>query len=85
MKRVPTLDSALVTVEDDRLQELVGFVLLVTFLNSIDDVVCLLAFALNETVDCDLDTLPALIAVHCVVTADDGRDLTDLLLLNEFL
>ena len=43
----------------------------------------LFLLALDEAVNCDLDTLPALVAVHGVVATDNGRDLADLLLVNE--
>ena len=80
---VLTLDTTLVTVDDDGLQKLVGLVLLVAFLNGFYNIFALLALALDETVDGDLDALPAFVAVHRVVAADDGRDRAILLLLEE--
>ena len=80
---VLTLDTTLVTVDDDGLQELVGLVLLVALLDSLDDILALLALTLDKALDSDLDALPTLVTVHRVVAADDSRDLAVLLLLEE--
>lgn len=78
-----TLDTRLVAADDDGLQELVGLVLFVAVLDCGDRVLALLTLAVDETVDGDLDALPALVAVHGVVPPDDGRDLADVLLVDE--
>ena len=78
-----TLDPARVAVNNDRLQELVRFVLCVALLNHFNGILALLALALDQAVHCDLDALPALVPVHCVVATDDRRDLANLLFLNE--
>ena len=81
--RARTLDPAGVAVDDDRLQELVRLVLRVLLLNRLHWVFALLPFALDETVDRDLDTLPTLVTVHGVVATNDGGDLAVFLLLQE--
>lgn len=72
-----TLDAALVTTDDDGLQELVVLALLIPLLDSLDRVVALLALAEDHALQGNLIALPPLIAVHRVVPTDNGGDLTD--------
>jgi hypothetical protein len=72
-----TLDAALVSTNDDRLEELVVLSLLVTLLDSLDRVVALFALAKNQALEGQLVPLPSLIAVHGVVPADDRGDLAN--------
>ena len=61
-------------VEHRRLDELVGHALLVARPHRRDRVVGVLALALHDRVEGLLRPLPALVAVHRVVAAGDGRD-----------
>ena len=61
-------------VEHGRLDELVGDALLVARPHRGDRVVRVLALALDDRVEGLLRPLPALVAVHRVVAAGDGRD-----------
>lgn len=54
-------------------------------LNGGNEVLALLTLTLDEAVNGDLYTLPALVTVHGVVAADDGGDLTVLALVEELL
>ena len=80
-----TLDPTLIPVDDDGFQEFIGHILLVVLLDGRDDILTLLALALDETIDSDLDALPTLVTVHRVVAANNGGDLAILLLLQELL
>ena len=83
-----TLDAGLLAAEDDGLQELI-LILLTTagvgVLDGLDGVSGLLALAEDETLEGNLDAVPALIAVHGIVAADDGGDLADADLLDGVL
>ena len=61
-------------VEDDRLDELVRDVTLVACADGGDRILGVLAVALDDRVVGALGALPAAVAVHRVVAADDGRD-----------
>ena len=78
-----TLDPTLIPVDDDGFQEFIGHILLVVLLDGRDDILTLLALALDQAVHCDLDALPALVPVHRVIATDDRRDFPDALLLDE--
>ena len=56
----------------DRLDELIGHVLVIAFLHGFHHVVGLLSLALYEQVVGFLHTVPALVAVHGIETADDA-------------
>ena len=76
-----TLDSAVLAIDDNGLQELVSLTSLVALLDSLDGVGRLLALAFEDADHGLLNTLPALVAVHGEVTSNNGSDLaeTDLL------
>lgn len=81
-----TFDATLFTIDDNGLQELVCDILPVVFLNHVNDAVLALAIltnAINETLDGDLDTFPALITVHGIVPANDSGKLSIILLFHE--
>lgn len=81
-----TLDAALVTTDDDGSEELIPVVVavrLVSCLDSSDGVFAGLALAQNEALESDLDALPSLIAVHGVVSANNGGNLAKAKLLDE--
>lgn len=77
-----TLEATLITSNNDGLEELVCLALLVTLLDGLDRVLAGLALALDKTLHGDLDTLPPLVTVHGVVTADNRGDLADAELLD---
>ena len=66
-----------VLVADDRLDEFVRHAVFVALLNGVDRVGILHALAVNERVVSVLQAVPALVAIHRVVAAHDGRDLAD--------
>ncbi len=72
-----TLDTALVTADNDGLEELVVLALLVTLLDGLERVLALLALAEDQTLQRKLVPLPPLVAVHGVVPADHRGDLAD--------
>lgn len=75
-----TLDAALGAVDNDGRQELIPVVLSTTLVplpDGLDGVGALLSLAQDHALEGDLDSLPALIAVHGPVTADDGGDLAN--------
>jgi len=59
----------------DRLDKLVGHTFVIGFLHGGNRIGRFLARAVHQQVVCFLDTLPAFIAVHRIVTADDRSDL----------
>ena len=73
---VVVLDPALVTANNDWLQELVSLALFVSFLDHLDWVVRVLSFSGDDTLHTNLDTVPTLVSVHDVVTTDDCCNLT---------
>jgi hypothetical protein len=80
---VVVLDAGLLAVDNDGLDELVGLASLVALGKGCDRVARLLTLAGDKTLHADLDAVPALVAVHDVVTADNRRDLTKANLLGE--
>jgi len=74
-------------LHDDRLEEFIGFVACVLGFQGLDQSSMVSndfsTLTLNDSVVGHLHTLPALITVHRVVTASNGRDLTVLLLVEE--
>lgn len=72
-----TLDSAVLAVDNDGLEELVGLALLVAGLDGLDRVGRLLTLALDNAVHGLLNTVPALVTVHGVVTTDNSGDLAE--------
>ncbi len=74
-----TLDPSSITIDDDRLQELIRLVLLVPSLDGAHVVPSLrgLALPVHEPLDRNLHAVPALVPVHRIVPPDDRRDLSD--------
>lgn len=70
------LETTLIAVDNDGLQELVVLTSLVAGLDGSDGVGGSLTLTLDETVQGNGDTLPSLITVHSIVSADNGSDLT---------
>lgn len=79
---VLTLDAASIAVHDDGLQELVVLALLISFLDSGDWVTALLTLTKDQALEGELDSLPPLVTIHGVVTADNGGQLADTELLD---
>ena len=79
---MPTLDAPLVATDDDGLEELVVLALLVALPDSLDRVLARLALAQDQTLERNGIALPALIAVHSVVPANNGGDLANANLLD---
>ena len=79
----PTIDPSFVATDDDWLQELVRFVLLVSLLDGGNRIIRYLTLTLDQTLGSDLDPLPSLVTIHGIVSADDGNELSDLLLLDK--
>lgn len=77
------MDPSFVAAYDDWLQELICFILLVSLLDCGDRIIRTLAFTVDQALDGDLDPLPSFVTVHGIVPADDGDELSDLLLLYE--
>ena len=78
----PTLDTSLITTNNDRLEELIVLSLFVSLLDGLDRVTALLALAQNQTTQCDPNALPPLITVHGIVTANNRGDLASTNLLD---
>lgn len=78
-----TFDPSLIATNDDWLEELVCFILLVPLLDGSNRVLRCFALALDQTLGGDLDPLPSLVTIHSVVPTNDGDKLSNLLLLNE--
>lgn len=83
-KATLTLDSSLVSVDDDGLQEFIGNVVLVLSFDGLDNIFSLFTNALCESVYGDLDSFPSLIAVHGIVATNYSREFTVLFFLDEF-
>jgi len=71
-----TLNTAFLTTNDDGLQELIVLILRVAVLDSLERVGAVLTLPSNQTLHTNLDTLPALVTVHDVVTANDSGNIT---------
>ncbi len=71
---VAGLDGAVDRGVVDRLDEFVGHVIVVALLHGFDHVAGLFALAVNKKIIGDLDSIPAFVAVHGVVTAYDRSD-----------
>ena len=78
-----TFNPPFVAPNDNWLQELVRFVLLVSLLDSGNRVLGCFTLALDQTIDSDLDPFPPLITVHSIVSTDDGDEFSDLFLLDK--
>jgi hypothetical protein len=75
-----TFDSTRVTIHNDRLQKLVRFVLLVSSFDRLYIIAILsdgLSLAMYEPVDGDFDAIPALVAIHGIISSHDGCDFTN--------
>jgi hypothetical protein len=82
---IRTLNPRLLGPADDGLDELVCDVLGIALLNSLDEVIGRLSNAGNQSLDSELDSVPSLITVHSVVSADNSRQLSDAILRDEVL
>lgn len=81
--RVALLQSRFGAPTDDGFQELVRLPRRVPRFHRSERIGGLLTDPADEPVDGDLDPFPSLITVHSVVPPDDGRDLSDTVLLDE--
>ena len=84
---VALFDAAVNIGVDKRFHKLVGVLVLlsvgiVAILHALNHVVNLFADAVNQLVVSNLDTIPTLVAVHCIETADDARNGGSVLLAN---
>ena len=66
-----------VLVADDGLDEFVRHAVFIALLDGVDGIAVLHALAVDERVIGVLEAVPALVAVHRVVAAHNGRDLAD--------
>jgi hypothetical protein len=73
---VVLLDAGRLVPKDEGLDKLVGNASLVRGLKGLDGVLGVLALVVHEGVNSDLDAVPALVAVHGVVAANEGDELT---------
>ena len=78
-----TFDPSLITTDDDWLEELVRFILLVPLLDGSNRVLRCFALAVYQTLGSDLDPLPSLVTIHGIVPTDDGDELPNFLLLDK--
>ena len=69
---VTFLDSTIDRRVNDGLDELIGHTLVIGLLDGTHHVVTLLALAGSEHVIGNLDAVPVVVAVHCIVTANNG-------------
>ena len=76
------LDAALITTDNDGLEEFVVLALLVALLDRRNGVGAGLTLAEVQALEGNLDTLPSLITIHGIVTADNGGKLTSANLLD---
>ena len=67
-------DASVDGIVDNRLDEFVGHSLGIAFLHGPDHVVTLAALAVDEHIVCEFEALPALVAVHGIIAADDRCD-----------
>lgn len=78
-----TFDPSFIAADDNRLQEFVCFVLLISLFDGSNRVLRCFALAVDQALGSDLDPLPSLVAIHGIVSANDGNKLSDLFLLDE--
>jgi len=71
-----TLDTAFLAANNDGLEELIVLALLVALLDGLDRVGALLTLTKNHSLESKLVSLPSLIAIHGIVTANDRGDLS---------
>lgn len=79
---VLTLDTTLGAVDNDGLQELVVLSLLVSLLDSSNGVAALLTLAVDQAVQGEVESVPPLVTVHGVVTANNRSQLANTKLLD---
>jgi hypothetical protein len=68
------LNTSILATDDYWLQELVGFVLLVSLLDGLDWVAALLTVAKYHAFQCNFDSIPSLVAIHGIVSTNDSCD-----------
>lgn len=73
---ITILDTALSSTNNDWLQKLVVLVLGVALLDGSDWVAAVLTLAKNHTLHGNLDSVPTLVTVHCVVAANNCGNLS---------
>jgi hypothetical protein len=74
VERGHTLNTSILATDDYWLQELVGFALLISLLDSVDWVAALLAVANYYAFQRDFDSIPSLVAIHGIVSTHDSCD-----------
>lgn len=77
---MPTLDASVVTADNNGSEELVlilGATLLIAGLDGGDRILARLTLTKTHSLEGNLNTLPTLIAVHCVVAANNSGNLTN--------
>lgn len=83
-----TLNPGSLRTTDDWLDEFVGDIGLVSLFNSLDQITStldLVPLALDQTINGNLDPIPPLVSVHGKVSSNNGRNLSNTLLLEEIL
>ena len=81
-----TFETASIPIYNDRLQELICNVLVIILLDHPNDALgslSVLSFSLHQTVHGDCDSFPALVTIHCIVPAHNGRQLAVTFLIDE--
>src|SRR5258708_8727542 len=82
----PTFNPTQITIHDDRLQKFVRLVLLVSSLDHLDIVAIFsdgFALPMHEAIDSNFYAVPALVAIHGVISSHNSRDLTNADFLDE--
>ena len=72
---VTLLYAAVISLVYDRLHKLIGNTLCIRLLDSLNHIGSLTALTVYQLVISNLDTFPALVTVHCIITANYGGNL----------
>ena len=75
-QRISLFDAPVVTIDNDGLQEFVGFLVVVPLLDCLEDVCGLFTYAINKAFDSNFDALPTLVTIHGIVAADYSSQFT---------
>jgi hypothetical protein len=71
------LDASFLSANNDGLEELIVLALLVSLLDGLDWVSALLTLAGAKSLETNLNSVPSLVTVHCVVSTNNTGNLTD--------
>jgi len=78
-----TFDPSFIAADDNWLQEFICLVLLISLFDGGNGVLRCFPLSVDQALGSDLDPLPSLVAIHGIVSANDGNKLSDFLLLDE--